>query len=220
MMDTHHGIIAWFARNHVAANLLMLVIIGCGLISAFSIRTQVTPDMESQSVTISVPFPGASPGEVESGVLLRVEEAVRNIEGIERMNSNANQGSGSVELTIENDYDVQVIVDEVNMAMNRISSMPDQTERFSIRRSYRQHDVISIQITGDLTEHGMKSLAEQIRNEVLALPSVTKADISGARQYEISIELEESKLSDKVIMLLQPATLVTVWVYVPGLVYV
>lgn len=194
MMDTHHGIIAWFARNHVAANLLMLVIIGCGLISAFSIRTQVTPDMESQSVTISVPFPGASPGEVESGVLLRVEEAVRNIEGIERMNSNANQGSGSVELTIENDYDVQVIVDEVNMAMNRISSMPDQTERFSIRRSYKQHDVISIQITGDLTEHGMKSLAEQIRNEVLALPSVTKADISGARQYEISIELEESKL--------------------------
>jgi len=194
MMDTHHGLIAWFARNHVAANLLMLIIIGCGLLSAFSIRTQVAPDMESQTVTISVPFPGASPGEVESGVLLRVEEAVRDIEGIDTMSSRANQGSGTVRLRISNGYDVQVILDEVNMAMNRISSMPNQTERFSVARSYHQHDAISIQITGDLSERGLKSIADQIRNEVLALPSVTKADLSGARNYEISIELEESKL--------------------------
>ena len=77
MIDTHHGIIAWFARNHVAANLLMLLIIGCGLISAYTIRIQVTPEVESQRITINLPFPGASPGEVESGVVLRVEEAVR-----------------------------------------------------------------------------------------------------------------------------------------------
>ena len=194
MMDTHQGLIAWFARNHVAANLLMFMIIGCGLLSAFSIRTILMPDMESQSVTINVPFPGASPGEVESGVLLRVEEAVRDIEGIDRMSSNANQGSGSVRLSIDNGYDVQVILDEVNMAMNQISGIPNQTERFSVARSYRQQDAISIQITGDLSERSMKSMAEQIRNEVLALPSVTKADLSGARNYEISIELEESKL--------------------------
>jgi multidrug efflux pump subunit AcrB len=195
MIDTHKGIIAWFARNHVAANLMMLLIIGCGLISAYTIRKQVNPDMEAQSVTINVPFPGASPGEVETGVILRVEEAVRDIEGIERMTSRSGQGSGRVSLTLENDADIQVVMDEVNMAMGRISSMPNQTERFSVSRSYKQMDAVSVQITGDsLTERGMKDLAIKIRDEILVLPNVTKADIQGARAYEISIELEESTL--------------------------
>ena len=194
MIDTHQGIIAWFARNHVAANLLKLVIIGCGLISASTIRTQMAPDFESQTVTITVPFPGASPGEVETGILLRVEEAVRNIEGIARMTSDARRGNGSVRLEVENGYDIQVIMDEVNMAMDRISSMPNQTERFSVSRGYSEFDAITVQITGDLTERGMKRLAEQIRDEILALPSITKADVQGARGYEISVEIEESKL--------------------------
>ena len=195
MIDTHHGIIAWFARNHVAANLLMLLIIGCGLISAYSIRIQVTPEIESQHIDINLPFPGASPGEVESGVVLKVEEAVRNIEGIERMTSRSQQGSGTVMLDVETGYDMQIVVDEVNMAMGRISTMPDQAERYSINRSFRKMDAISVQITGsDLTEHGMKALATTIRDEILALPNVTKADITGARPYEISIQLDESKL--------------------------
>ena len=195
MIDTHQGIIAWFARNHVAANLLMLLIIGCGLISAYSIRIQVTPEIESQYIDINLPFPGASPGEVESGVVLKVEEAVRNIEGIERMTSRSQQGSGTVMLDVETGYDMQIVVDEVNMAMGRISTMPDQAERYSISRSFRKMDAISVQITGsDLTEHGMKALATTIRDEILALPNVTKADITGARPYEISIQLDESKL--------------------------
>ena len=90
---------------------------------------------------------------------------------------------------------IQVVMDEVNMAMGRISSMPNQTERFSISRSFKQWDAISVQITGDeLTERSMKALAVTIRDEILSLSSVTKADIQGARGYEISIELEETKL--------------------------
>ncbi len=194
-IDTKKGIIAWFARNPVAANLLMMVIVGCGLISAYTIRTQVNPDMETQTITIGVPFPGASPGEVETGVILRVEEAVRNIEGVSRMTSQSRQSSGSVRLEIETGYDLQDVMDEVNMAMGRISSMPDQTERFAVSRSFKQFDAISVQISGgDLTERGMKVLAAKIRDEILSLPSVTRAEITGARPYEISIELEESKL--------------------------
>ena len=195
MIDTHHGIIAWFARNHVAANLLMLLIIGCGLISAYSIRIQVTPEVEIQQIDINIPFPGASPGEVESGVVLKVEEAVRNIEGIERMTSRSQQGSGTVMLDVETGYDMQIVMEEVNMAMGKISTLPEQAERYSINRDFRKMDAISVQITGsDLSEHSMKALATTIRDEILALPSVTKADITGARSYEISIQLDESKL--------------------------
>ena len=85
MNDPHSGLIAWFARNHVAANLLMVVIVISGLVSAYYIRIQVNPDVESQSIQITVPYPGASPGEVEIGVVDRVEAAVRHIDGIERM---------------------------------------------------------------------------------------------------------------------------------------
>ncbi len=86
-IDTDKGVIAWFARNPVAANLLMLVIIITGIFSAMTIRTQLMPDIQIQQVRIEVAFPGASPGEVESGVISRLEEAVRDIEGIAEMRS-------------------------------------------------------------------------------------------------------------------------------------
>ena len=160
--------VAWMARNHVAANLLMFLIIGCGIISVNTIRMQVTPDIDSQFVNVSVPFPGASPGEVESGVIVRVEEALRDIEGISRMSSTSRQGSGRVSLKLDNDVDIQVVIDEVNMAMGRISSMPGQTERYSVSRTFRQMDAISVQISGKgITERSLKALAVTVQPAVV-----------------------------------------------------
>ena len=171
-IDTHKGIIAWFARNHVAANLLMVVIILMGIISALTIRTQIMPDLEADRVTIDVPFPGASPGEVESGVTTRVEEAVRDIEGISDMVSISNEGWASIRLDIESGYEIQIVMDEVKMAVDRISSMPDSTENPRIYRNQHQARAITVQVFGDLDEKAMKAFSEQIRLEIVNLPSV------------------------------------------------
>ena len=194
MIDTNTGLIAWFARNHVAANLLMVVIVMTGLFAATTIRTQMFPDLEIDRVTISVPFPGASPGEVESGVVTRLEEALRDIEGIAEMRSFSSEGSGRVVLDLEVGYDVPAILDEVKLAVDRISSFPESIEKPVISKSQRQIPAINVQIYGDLDEVSMKNYAEQIRDEILALPSVTKAEVRGARSFEISIEMEEVQL--------------------------
>jgi multidrug efflux pump subunit AcrB len=194
MIDTNTGLIAWFARNHVAANLLMVVIVMTGLFAATTIRTQMFPDLEIDRVTISVPFPGASPGEVESGVVTRLEEALRDIEGIAEMRSFSSEGSGRVVLDLEVGYDVPAILDEVKLAVDRISSFPESIEKPVISKSQRQIPAINVQIYGDLDEVSMKNYAEQIRDEILALPSVTKAEVRGARPFEISIEMEEVQL--------------------------
>ncbi len=194
MIDTNTGLIAWFARNHVAANLLMVVIVMTGLFAATTIRTQMFPDLEIDRVTISVPFPGASPGEVESGVVTRLEEALRDIEGIAEMRSFSSEGSGRVVLDLEVGYYVPAILDEVKLAVDRISSFPESIEKPVISKSQRQIPAINVQIYGDLDEVSMKNYAEQIRDDILALPSVTKAEVRGARPFEISIEMEEVQL--------------------------
>jgi len=193
-IDPNKGIISWFARNHVAANLLMFVIILTGIFSASTIRTQLMPDVQLDVISIDVPFPGASPGEVESGVVTRIEEAVRDIEGITDMRSFSNPSSGRVRLDVETSYDTLAILDEVKMAVDRISNLPGSIENPVIYRNQPNPRAINVQIYGDLDEVTMKDLASTIQDEILSLPSVTKADIQGARPYEISVELEESRL--------------------------
>jgi multidrug efflux pump subunit AcrB len=192
--DTNKGIIAWFARNHVAANLLMCVIVLTGIFSAMTIRTQMMPDVQINQVNVDIAFPGAAPGEVESGVVSRIEEAVRDVEGIDEMRSFSNEGFGRVRLDIQSNYDVLAILDEVKIAVDRISSFPESIEKPVIYRNQRQRPAIRIQIFGNLNEAPMKALAETIQDEILNLPNVSKAEVNGARPYEIAVELEEFKL--------------------------
>ena len=172
----------------------MLVIILTGIFSASTIRTQLMPDVQLDVISIDVPFPGASPGEVESGVVTRIEEAVRNIEGIADMRSYSNPSLARVRLDVDTNYDALAILDEVKMAVDRIANLPGSIEHPVIYRNQRQQRAISVQIYGDLDEVTMKGLVSTIQDEILTLPSVTKADIQGARPYEISVELEESRL--------------------------
>ena len=158
-INTNKGLIAWFARNHVAANLLMVVIILTGVFSAMTIRTQMFPDLEIERVSIDVAFPGAAPGEVESGVVSRLEEAVRDIEGIAEMRSFSSEGFGRVSLDLEIGYEILVILDEVKLAVDRISSFPESIEKPVIYKSQKQIPAIQVQIFGDLDEVSMKSFS-------------------------------------------------------------
>ena len=86
---TNKGVIAWFARNPVAANLLMLIIMSVGIGSAFNIQRAMFPAIEIDSIIIDAPYPGAAPEEVEQGVMLKIEEAINDVDGIKRIESDA-----------------------------------------------------------------------------------------------------------------------------------
>ena len=114
-IDTNKGLIAWFARNSVAANLLMWLLVVGGLFGAFSIQKQVFPNFEIDVINVRVPYLGAAPQEVEEGVLLKIEESIKDLEGIKQLNSTAVEGMGTVSIQVEEDYDVQSLLDEVNL---------------------------------------------------------------------------------------------------------
>ena len=129
MTTTETGLIAWFASNHVAANLLMLMILAFGIASSFSIRKQTTPDFELNNVQIRVPYLGAAPQEVEEGVVIKIEEAIQDVKGIVEINSRAREGVGIVTAEIATDADLNEVLSEIKVRVDAISTFPGLTEK-------------------------------------------------------------------------------------------
>ncbi|MFB3078531.1 MAG: efflux RND transporter permease subunit, partial [Lysobacterales bacterium] len=186
--------IDWFARNHVAANLLMAILLLGGIYSAFTIKKEVTPAVEVDVISVVVPFLGATPEDVEEGVLIKIEEAVQDIEGIEEMIATAVRNSGSVNIEVDSDYDVLDILDQVKNRVDAISTFPDNTEKPVYTRVQFQQQVMLITVSGEVDERTLKEFTKQIRNEIVAIPGVTRAEMFGGRAYEISIEVSEFTL--------------------------
>jgi multidrug efflux pump subunit AcrB len=123
------GVIAWFAANHVAANLLMFLIIVAGLISASSIRTETNPRFDLNMIEVRVPYLGAAPQEVEEGVVLKVEQAIQDLQGIKRIRSSAREGSGTVTIEVDPEADLTQVLSEVKTRVDAISTFPALTEK-------------------------------------------------------------------------------------------
>ncbi|SQH75431.1 AcrB/AcrD/AcrF family protein [Shewanella benthica] len=191
------GIIAWFARNSVAANLLMAFLILGGLFSSyFLVNKEIFPSYELNYLQISVAYPGAAPQEIEEGINIKIEESIQNINGIKKVTSIASDGFGNVTIEVEDNYDPQDILDEAKLAIDAISTFPDNIEKPNIFRIKPENNVIWVSVYGDLNLHDMKELAKSIREDITALPAVTRAKVTGVRDYEISIELSEDKLRE------------------------
>lgn len=188
------GLVAWFTRNTVAANLLMVFIIIGGLASVFSIRKQMQPDIELQMISIQVPFPGAAPQEVEQGVIVRIEDALDNIQGIKNIRSTSREGLGTVSIEVENNHPMQEVMDEVRMRVDSITSFPAQIEPPNIYRNRIQRQVIWVSVYGDLDERARKQLAKEVRDDLRSMNGISQVDVVGARDYEISIEISEQDL--------------------------
>ncbi len=188
------GIIAWFAGNHVAANLMMLLIVIAGLISTYTIQKEVFPNFETNTIQVSVPYPGAAPKEVEEGVILRIEEAVQDIKGIKKINSIAREGLALVNLEIEVSYDLSDVLDDVKGRIDAISTFPELTEKPIVEKLEFERDVIWISVYGDIDARARKTIANEIRDELLALKDISVVKILGDRDYEIAIEVSESTL--------------------------
>ncbi|KAA9133562.1 efflux RND transporter permease subunit [Marinihelvus fidelis] len=193
-MNPYAALIEWFARNPVAANLLMFIILLGGLYSAFTIKKEAQPKIETNMVTVSMPFLGASPEDVEEGILVKIEEAIQDIEGIKEIISTARRGSGTVQAEVLTDYDVSEVMDEIKARVDAIPTFPDNTEKPVVSRTRFEQQVLMVTVFGSVPERTLKEFAKQVRNEIVTLPGVTRAQILGGRDYEISIEVSEHTL--------------------------
>ncbi|MEL7447855.1 MAG: efflux RND transporter permease subunit [Pseudomonadota bacterium] len=188
------GLIAWFARNSVAANLLMLIIVVAGVISAITIRKQTTPDFELNNVRIEVPYLGAAPQEVEEAIVIKVEEAIQDVDGIVEINSTAREGIGVVTAEVSVDAVLSDVLSAIKTRVDAISTFPALAERPIISEQEIPVHVVFVSLYGNMDEFGRKVLAQQVRNELMALPSVNQVQILGDRSYEISVEVSEHVL--------------------------
>lgn len=188
------GIIAWFARNPVAANLLMLVIMVSGLISYFGIQKRTFPEFESNMVQVTVPYRGAAPAEVEEGVIVKIEEAIADVEGLKEIRSTAQEGSGVVTAEILTGYDTAKVLDDVKLRVDAIPNFPAETEKPVIAEVLFEQQVVWVTVYGELDDRARKALARQVREELQLLPGVRKVNLVGDRPFEMAIEISEANL--------------------------
>ena len=188
------GPIAWMAGHSISANLLMLVLLIGGFLMGSKIKKEVFPDFDLDMVNISVAYPGASPEEVERGILLAIEEAVQDIEGIKEITSTAAEGAASVTVEVLEGEDAQQIGQDIKNAVDRITSLPEEAEEIQVTVAKRKRYVVSLALFGDQSEWTMREMAEIVRDRLLMDPDITQVEIIGARNYELSIEIPQHTL--------------------------
>ena len=189
--------IAWFARNSVAANLLMITImIGGFLALRDGVRLEIFPFSDPDTVSVSVPLRGATPEDVELGVAIRIEEAVQDLEGIDKITSRSVEGGTRVSIEIDADYDPRELLDDIKSRVDSINTFPADTEKPIISLSTRFFPVISVVVAGDYSEDEIRIFAERVRDDLLRVDGITQVNLSSVRRYEIAIEASPDRLRE------------------------
>jgi multidrug efflux pump subunit AcrB len=188
------GPIAWFVRNHVAANLLMILIIVGGFAAVPFLRQSFFPDMELELIGITVAYPGAAPEEVEEGVCIRIEEAVASLEGVDTLDSISSEDTCLVTVGLLASADINESLSNIKNAVDGITTFPEEAERARVSRIALAQPAVDIAITGNASEGVLKEIGEQVRDALMDLPEISRAELAFVRPYEISIEVSESSL--------------------------
>ena len=190
-----HGLIRFFASNPVAANLMMTLMLVGGLIVGLGLTAQVFPTIDPGIITISVPYPGATPAEVEEGITRRAEEAIMGIEGVKEVTSTASENVGTVTVELKDYVDADRVRDDVEAAIAQLAEFPPlDAEQPDITLGRNLSDVLTLVVSSDRSERELRRAAEFLEEALLALPSVSMVSLMGARDYEISIEVGEDSL--------------------------
>lgn len=192
--QTTRGPIAWMVRNRVTPNLVMLFLLIGGLFTLTRIKQEVFPEFSLDMVTISVPYPGASPEEVESGIILAIEEAVRGVEGVKRVTSTAREGAGTVNVELLADADQQKTYQDIQQNVNRITTLPLDAEDPQVVLEIRRREVMELQIYGDTSEFVLRAVADDMRDRLLQRSDITQIDLFGVRDYEMKVEIAPETL--------------------------
>ncbi|MGB0449042.1 MAG: efflux RND transporter permease subunit [Porticoccaceae bacterium] len=190
------GLISWFTRNPVAANLAMLLIIAAGLISAMGISKEMFPRSDIDRIQINVPYPGAAPVEVEKGVILPIEAALKGLKGIKKINATASRDYASLSLEIEANEDINEVMAQVENRIDSIVNFPQDLEKPNVSRAENFGWVINVNVSGAMNERIRKELGQEIRDELLDLPDIKRAILWGTDDYEIAIEVKEDRLRE------------------------
>ncbi len=188
------GPIRWFVHNPIAANLLMVLLVIGGLLAIPGLDKKYFPDIELDIVSVSMPYPGAGPSEVEQQICKRIEEAVHDLNGVQEIRSTARQGSGTVLIEAEPGYDMQRLTAEVKTRVDAITTFPVDAERPIVTELAHRHFMVMVTLAGDIGERALKELAQRLRDDLSAQPNVSVVEIASRRPYEVSVEVSELTL--------------------------
>ncbi|MBF0288259.1 MAG: efflux RND transporter permease subunit [SAR324 cluster bacterium] len=189
--------IEWFTKNHIAANVLMVLILGMGGYALLErIPLEVFPTIEKDQVDIRTSFRGATPGEVEEGVTIRIEEAIQDLEGIKKIQSRSSEGSASVSVEVAKGYNTRNLMDDIKERLDAVNTFPEEAERPTVSQALRRREVISVVVSGNVSEKELRRLGEQVRDDLILQEGVTHAYLESVRNYEISIEISEKRLRE------------------------
>ena len=193
----HGGVITWFIKNPVAANLLMIAIIFMGSYALFKkVPLETFPAFQQAVVNIAVNYPGATPKEVEQGVTLSIEDAIADLPGIERIKSDSAEGRSLVRAEIRKRYDTTIVLNEIKSRIDRIRNLPEEAERPVVEQVIQVRDVITVVIEQERNDEVvLRKNTEKILDEIRALPNVTQVSMGGVRDWEISISIPQAILS-------------------------
>lgn len=206
---SHRGPLAWMAKNRVAANCLAAVLLLGGLLTIPTLRQEVFPEIQPELVIITVVYPGASPEEVENAIVLAVEEEVRGVDGVDTVRAMASEGFATIIADLFTGTDRNRAFNDIQAAVERIETFPDDVETPVIRLPVPRAEVISLILYGDFDRRTLNDLAELARSELLRQGNVTTIEISGLPAPEISIEVPHERLRRYNLSLAEVAERVT-----------
>jgi multidrug efflux pump subunit AcrB len=202
------GSIGWMAENSIAANLLMVLLVGGGFWTALIVQKEVFPEFQLDVVEVEVGYPGAAPTEVEQGILRPIEEAVRGVEGIRELSSSAREGRGTVSMELVAGADRMQVYQDVDQAVSRIRTFPDDIEQPDVRIESRRREVLQIVLYGDVDRWALRQLGERLRDQLRANEAITQVELGNAPDYVTHVEIPRDTLREYGLTLEQVSRIV------------
>ena len=188
------GIIPWFANNPVAANLLMLLMILAGLMTAGDLRKEAFPEADPRFLTVSVEYKSGSAQQSEEGIAIKIEDALEGITGIESITSTSNSSGASVRIERQSDYDIDTLLRDVKNEVDAISTFPAEAENPVVEKDIREAHAVTLQLVGDVGRHTLQELGERLKSDLLAQSDISSVEYSGWVDPVMSVEIDEARL--------------------------
>ncbi len=188
------GVIAYMVRNRVAATLLLLAIVVPGAFSTRNLVLEVFPGVSLGMVSVTVAYPGATPGEVEEAIVVKIEEQIEGVDGVREISSTAAEGLATVSAQLSRDTDVNRVLDDIKAQVDRIQTFPQGAERPEVFEVTNQQNIVQLVIYGDVPERALKEVALLTERSLSARPEISHVEVSGVRDYEISVLVSQARL--------------------------
>ena len=195
--------IRWMAEHQVAANLLMIIILFAGAFGVKNIKQEVFPEMDLDLIIVAVPYPGATPDEVEESIILPIEDTISGITGIKKINATASENMGYIRIELQNDADKESVFDDVKSAVERMTTLPEEAETPQIQQPRIRREVLNLTLYGEAPARSLIEQAQVVRSTLLTHPDITQVDVEQPRGFEMTLEISSKVLQQHALTLNQ-----------------